>query len=69
MLSRGKKELSVQCVPPQSQVRNWLVQITFALQYLHKNNILHRDLKAQNIFMTSVNLLKLGDFGISRTLR
>ena len=50
-------------------VRNWLIQITLALQYLHKKSILHRDLKTQNIFMTKNGLLKLGDFGISRTLR
>ncbi len=53
---------------PEPQIRNWLVQITFALQYLHKNSILHRDLKTQNIFMTRTGLLKLGDFGISKTL-
>ena len=52
----------------ESQIRNWLVQIAFALQYLHKNNILHRDLKTQNIFLTSNKLIKLGDFGISKTL-
>jgi NIMA (never in mitosis gene a)-related kinase len=52
----------------QSQIRNWLVQVAFALQYLHKNNILHRDLKPKNIFMTRAKLLKLGDFGISKTL-
>lgn len=53
----------------QSQIRNWLVQITFALQYLHNHNILHRDLKTQNIFMTTSRLLKLGDFGVSKTLK
>jgi len=53
---------------PEDTVRNWLVQILFALQYLHKNSILHRDLKTQNIFMTSNRLLKIGDFGISKTL-
>lgn len=53
----------------QYQIRNWLVQIAFALEYLHKHSILHRDLKTHNIFMTSSRLLKLGDFGISRTLR
>ena len=53
----------------QHQIRNWLVQICFALQYLHKKNILHRDIKAQNIFIASNKLLKLGDFGISKTLR
>lgn len=52
----------------EAQIRNWLVQIAFALQYLHKNKILHRDLKTHNIFMTSTRLLKVGDFGISRTL-
>jgi len=53
---------------PEDLVRNWLVQILFALQYLHKKSILHRDLKTQNIFMTSNRLLKIGDFGISKTL-
>ena len=53
---------------PEDTVRNYLVQITFALQYLHKNSILHRDLKTQNIFMAKNGMLKLGDFGISRTL-
>ena len=53
----------------QSQVRNWFVQICFALQYLHKKNILHRDIKTQNIFISANKLLKLGDFGISKTLR
>jgi len=53
---------------PEELVRNWLVQILFALQYLHKKSILHRDLKTQNIFMTSNRLIKIGDFGISKTL-
>jgi len=53
---------------PEATVRNYFVQITFALQYLHKKSILHRDLKTQNIFMAKNGMLKLGDFGISRTL-
>lgn len=53
---------------PEGTVRNYFVQVTLALQYLHRHNILHRDLKSQNIFMTRSGLLKLGDFGISRTL-
>ena len=55
---------------PEKQVRNWLVQINLALRYLHtKVRVLHRDIKPQNIFMTRNNLLKLGDFGISKILR
>ncbi len=45
------------------------VQLALALQYLHtKVRVMHRDLKTQNIFMTSAKLLKLGDFGVSKML-
>lgn len=40
----------------------------FPFQYLHGHNILHRDLKTQNIFLTRSGLIKLGDFGIARIL-
>ncbi|XP_063884302.1 serine/threonine-protein kinase Nek3-like isoform X1 [Scylla paramamosain] len=50
-------------------VLDWFSQIILAVQYLHSNNILHRDLKTQNIFLTADNLVKVGDFGIARLLR
>ena len=53
---------------PESQVISWFVQIAFGLQYIHKKNTLHRDLKTHNIFLTSQNLVKIGDFGISKSL-
>lgn len=37
-------------------------------QYLHERNILHRDLKTQNIFLTKTNIIKVGDLGIARVL-
>jgi serine/threonine protein kinase len=37
---------------------------------LYKNNILHRDIKPDNIYLSSTNLdvavLKLADFGLSK---
>jgi NIMA (never in mitosis gene a)-related kinase len=52
-----------------------------ALKHVHDRKILHRDLKTQNIFLTSQNVVKLGlyimivlicmnigDFGIARIL-
>ena len=35
---------------------------------MHSKNILHRDLKTQNLFLTKDNILKIGDFGISKQL-
>ncbi|XP_061192835.1 serine/threonine-protein kinase Nek3-like [Saccostrea echinata] len=50
-------------------IMDWFVQMCMALQYIHKQNILHRDLKSQNIFLTSKSIVKVGDFGIARVLK
>ncbi len=42
--------------------------MALALKHVHQHKILHRDLKTQNIFMTSKGDIKIGDFGISRVL-
>ncbi|NXB16063.1 NEK11 kinase, partial [Rhagologus leucostigma] len=48
----------------QSQVIDWFVQLLLGVNYMHERWILHRDLKAKNIFLKD-NLLKIGDFGVS----
>ncbi|XP_065829595.1 serine/threonine-protein kinase Nek4-like isoform X2 [Oscarella lobularis] len=52
----------------ERQIMEWFVQIALALQYLHDQNILHRDLKTQNIFLNKRDIVKVGDLGIARIL-
>uniref|UniRef100_A0A914W2G2 non-specific serine/threonine protein kinase n=1 Tax=Plectus sambesii TaxID=2011161 RepID=A0A914W2G2_9BILA len=53
---------------PEAQIWDWFMQICLAVRYLHNRHILHRDLKLQNIFLTSDGLIKVGDFGIAKIL-
>lgn len=39
-----------------------------AIDCLHKNKIMHRDLKPDNIFLAENGFVKLGDFGVSKQL-
>lgn len=55
-------------VIPEKVVLNWFLQIVMAVHYLHENNILHRDLKTSNIFLTGNGNIKIGDFGIAKVL-
>jgi len=63
-----KRQREQQQLISEAQVLSFFVQIAFGLQYIHKKNILHRDLKTQNIFLTTQNIIKIGDFGISKAL-
>ena len=50
------------------ETRCYLVQIVRAVKYLHRNKIIHRDLKLGNLFLSEDMEVKLGDFGLAALL-
>lgn len=46
-----------------------LIDITRGLKSLHDKKILHRDLKAANIFISAEGIYKLGDLNVSKVLK
>ncbi|CEP15490.1 hypothetical protein [Parasitella parasitica] len=49
----------------EKQARKFARQIVSALDYCHRNSIVHRDLKIENILITQSEQLKIIDFGLS----
>ncbi|KAK2885854.1 hypothetical protein Q8A67_016691 [Cirrhinus molitorella] len=50
---------------PEEEARHFFRQITSAVQYCHKNGVVHRDLKLENILLDKDLNVKLADFGLS----
>lgn len=46
-------------------VRDFMLQLVDAVQFMHSKGIYHRDIKPENIFLSSSGDLKLGDFGLA----
>jgi serine/threonine-protein kinase len=60
IIERGPLDLSL--------ALDYTCQIVNAVDHAHKQNVIHRDLRPANIFVTERGLLKVGDFGTSRFL-
>lgn len=52
----------------EKEILDIMKQILQGLQYLHSKNIVHRDLKAENILFFKNGQLKIADFGLSKII-
>jgi serine/threonine protein kinase len=48
-------------------VRDFMLQLVDAVEFMHSKGIYHRDIKPENIFLTQSGSMKLGDFGLATT--
>ncbi|KAJ7102424.1 kinase-like domain-containing protein [Mycena belliarum] len=54
------------CALDPATVRSFMFQLLKGTNFCHENQVLHRDLKPQNLLINRKGELKLGDFGLAR---
>ena len=50
-------------------VRDFMLQLVDAVEYMHARGYAHRDIKPENVFLTLSGHVKLGDFGLATAAR
>ena len=53
----------------EKTIWDYTIQIIQGLKSLHDKNIMHRDLKSENIFLTKKHKCKIGDMNVSKVLK
>ncbi|XP_041435038.1 cyclin-dependent kinase 12 isoform X2 [Xenopus laevis] len=50
----------------EDHIKSFMKQLMEGLEYCHKKNFLHRDIKCSNILLNNSGQIKLADFGLAR---
>ena len=53
----------------EDTIWSYLIQMCNGLALMHGRNVLHRDLKPKNVFLTGKNHLRLGDLGCAKLMK
>ncbi|OHT10224.1 RAC family serine/threonine-protein kinase like protein [Tritrichomonas foetus] len=53
-------------IPPTDDIKLYIAELSIAINDLHKNGIIYRDIKPENILFDEKGHIKLTDFGLSK---
>lgn len=63
-----RRQIELRSFIPEEQARKWFRQLASALEYLHRHQVAHRDIKIENILIDKNDDIKLCDFGFSKVV-
>ena len=69
LYTKIKKMKEQKIIFDEKIIWDYSIQIIQGLKALHDKNIMHRDLKSENIFITKNNRCKIGDMNVSKVLK
>jgi len=53
----------------EETIWSYFIQMCNGLGLMHSRNVLHRDLKPKNVFLTGKNHVRLGDLGCAKLMK
>lgn len=51
------------------QILLWMTEALLGLYVIHEKSLIHRDIKADNLFLCTDNIVKIGDLGIAKAIK
>ena len=66
--ARQREDEDCQGLPPE-QIKMVTYQILKSVQFLHASKVLHRDVKPENLLISTNGVVKLCDFGFARGIK
>ena len=65
IINKKKRKFPIKQIQ-ESLIWSYFIQACYGLEYLHNNNIIHRDFKCGNVFLDRGDRVFIGDFGSSK---